>query len=74
MLQLPSDGEPFQAVLEFVTVGNVAIAFLSGSVRGGGHLSDSLFYFDYTHRRLAVSSEPFLAIFAEPDLVVSTGR
>ena len=74
MLPLPPDGEPFQAVLEFVTVGIDAIAFLSGSVKGGGHLSDTLFYFDYTHRRLALSSEPFLAIFAEPDLVVSTGR
>lgn len=35
MVQLPPDGELFQAILEFVTVGNDAIAFLSGSVKGG---------------------------------------
>ena len=38
------------AVLEFVTVGNDYTAFLSGSVKGGGRLSDC---FSYAHQLMS---------------------
>ena len=78
MLQLPPDGEPFQAVLEFVTVGNDAIAFLSGSVKGGGRPAETsvrtttilltVFLNDFSHLFINILLRPlilFIVFFRE---------
>ena len=72
MLQLPSDGEPFQAVLEFVTVGNDAIAFLSGSVKGGGRPAETsvktptilltVFLNDFSHLFIKILLRPLMLV------------
>ena len=72
MLQLSPDGEHDWAVLEFVTVGNDTIAFLSGSVKGGGRSAETsvrtttilltVFLNDFSHLFIKILLRPLMLV------------